>query len=460
MSDLSAERSSPHSGKTRRWFAIAWRNFCRLVVKVFYRKFEISGTENIPDNVGIIFCANHVNALADAVVLQAATEKAIRPLARSGLFENRLFKPLLDMIGAVPIYRRKDKDSDVSRNEDSFRRVYELLGENQALIIFPEGQSHDAPHLSELKTGAARMALGAIEVNGVAPVVLPVGLTFTGKGKFRSGVLVQFGEPVDLSIPEKMDNYDAVHLITDRIKEGLTEVTLNAESWEDINLMGRLEQFFALRHGKYHHRSLKQRFRTLQRLIEAQHLLRVHEPDRVRSLITHLKNFERLCRYCGVRDYHLTIKYQPALIGIYIVRTVFILIVALPVGLWGVINSIIPFELTRHLAKKIAKGTDQYDTTKMLLGMLLFTVFWGLQIFFVFKQFGLEWAMAYLISLMIGAAVALRMRGENKRIRENLKVFFIFLRKRQLKEYLQNKQHELEVELAKLVRIANRLSVT
>jgi 1-acyl-sn-glycerol-3-phosphate acyltransferase len=40
---------------------------------------------------GIILCANHVNALADAVVLQAATTKAIRPLARSGLFDSNLF---------------------------------------------------------------------------------------------------------------------------------------------------------------------------------------------------------------------------------------------------------------------------------------------------------------------------------------------------------------------------------
>jgi len=446
--------------KTHPWFNKIWWNFCRLIVKSFYRKFEVGGLDNIPDNAGIIFCANHVNALADAVVLQAATKKAIHPLARSGLFKNRLFKPLLEMIGAVPIYRRKDPEADVSRNEDSFRRVYELLAENQTLIIFPEGQSHDAPHLTELKTGAARMALGAIEENGVAPVVLPVGLTFTGKGKFRSDVLVQFGEAVDLSVPEGMDSYDAVHLITDRIRESLAEVTLNAESWEDINLLDRLEQFFALRHGKYHQRSLKQRFRALQRLIEAQNLLRVHEPDRVRSLVTQLKNFERLCSYCGVRDYHLTIKYQPALIGLYVIRTLFILVVALPVALWGIVNSIIPFMLTRHLSRLIAKGANQYDTTKILLGLLFFSFFWGLQIFVMYREFGLKWALVYAFSLMIGVAVALKMRGENKRIRENLKVFFIFLRKRQLKEYLQSKQHELEVELAKMVRIANRLSIS
>ncbi len=446
--------------ESHRWFSRIWRGFCRLVVRVFYREFEVGGEDNVPDDTGIIFCANHVNALADAVVLQAATKKMIRPLARSGLFKNPFFKPLLEMIGAVPIYRRKDPDADVSRNEDSFRRCYELLAANQTLIIFPEGQSHDVPHLTELKTGAARMALGALEANGCAPVVIPVGLTFTGKGKFRSDVLVQFGKPVDLSVPGGMDGYDAVHLITDRIRDGLTEVTLNAESWEDIDLMTRLEQFFALRHGKYHHRNLKQRFRALQRLIEAQSLLRVHEPNRVRALITHLKNFERLCKYCGVRDYHLTINYRPALIVLYVIRTLLVLLVALPIALWGIVNSIVPFLLTRHLSKLIAKGTNQYDTTKILLGMLFFSLFWGLQIFVVYRNFGMKWMLIYGLSLVIGAAVALRMRGENRRIRENLRVFFIFMRKHQLKEYLQHKQHELEVELAKLVRIANRLSTT
>jgi 1-acyl-sn-glycerol-3-phosphate acyltransferase len=73
------------------WFERTWQAFCRFVVRVFYRRFEVAGSENLPMGQGIILCANHVNALADAVVLQAATTKAIRPLARSGLFDSNLF---------------------------------------------------------------------------------------------------------------------------------------------------------------------------------------------------------------------------------------------------------------------------------------------------------------------------------------------------------------------------------
>jgi hypothetical protein len=64
----------------------------------------------------------------------------------------------------------------------------------------------------------------------------------------------------------------------------------------------------------------------------------------------------------------------------------------------------------------------------------------------------------YAISLLIGAAVALSLRGEYRRTLENLKVFFLFVRKKDLKSYLETKRHDLEIELAQMVRIAKRLS--
>ena len=77
-----------------------WKRFCRLIVKIFYRRFEVAGLEFIPRDSGLILCANHVNALADAVVLEASIGRQVRPLARSGLFENPLLKLLLKAIGA------------------------------------------------------------------------------------------------------------------------------------------------------------------------------------------------------------------------------------------------------------------------------------------------------------------------------------------------------------------------
>lgn len=440
------------------WFEKIWQAFCRFLVKVFYRRFEVSGVDNLPEKQGIILCANHVNALADAVVLQAATRKAIRPLARSGLFENPLLKPILRRIGAVPIFRRGDPGVDTNKNIDAFSQCYELLAKGETLIIFPEGQSHDVPQLTELKTGAARMALETIQATGSEPAVIPVGLTFPEKGKFRSAVLVQFGVPISLTFAAENRQEQNVIELTQRIRSGLESITLNAGSWEEISLVARVENFFAFRHGKYHHRNLQQRFRTQQRLIDAQRLLRSYEPDKVRAIITQLKQFEKICRHCGVKDYQLSIDYRPTLIGLYLVRMIWMLMIVFPVALWGIINGYIPYTLTKRLARRFAKGTNQYDTTKMILGLSFFTLAWGMQIFLVFHYLGWRWMLLYIVSLIVGTTVALLVRGEKQRILENVRVFLLFLRKRDLKTYLRNKRQELEKELARMVRIANRLS--
>jgi 1-acyl-sn-glycerol-3-phosphate acyltransferase len=442
---------------SRAGFLHTWQRFCRLVVRIFYRKFEITGIENIPDDVGLLFCANHVNALVDVVVLQAATSKSLRPLARSGLFLNPFLKPILNLIGAVPIYRRNDPGTDTTQNQDSFVRCYELLAQHETIIIFPEGQSHSDPHINKLKTGAARIALGAIENNPQAPIVLPVGLTFSRKGKFRSDVLVQFGTAVDLTTTDNADHFESVELITDRIKQELAKVTLNAESWEDIYLISRLEKFFALRRGKYRKEQLKERFHALQRLIDAQRILRIYEPDKVRTLVHQLRGFERLCKCCGIRDYHLTIKYKPLLVAVYIIRLTVLLLIGLPIATWGMINNFIPYQLTRDVAKRIAKGPDQYDTANVSFGMLFFLVFWIAQTYIVHKYFGMTWSLIYLLSVILSAPFALKLRKEYHIILDNVKIFFLFMRKKQLREYLETKRKEIEVELAKLLRIVKRL---
>jgi 1-acyl-sn-glycerol-3-phosphate acyltransferase len=447
------------SGATRlTWFERAWQGFCRLVVRIFYRRFEVVGIERLPADQGIILCANHVNALADAVVLQAATRKVIRPLARSGLFDNPFLKPVLDLIGAVPIYRRGDPGVDVGNNRTTFERCYQLLAEGEALIIFPEGQSHDVPRLTALKTGAARLALETIQVTGKEPAVIPVGLTFPEKGQFRSAALVQFGRPVDLNLPAGEGDEQSVIELTERIRGGIEALTLNAESWDEVNLITRVERFFAFRHGKYRRRNLQQRLRAQQRLIDAQRLLREYEPDRVRALIIQLKQFEKICSYCGVKDYQLEIEYRPTLIVLYLMRVVWMLLVVFPVVIWGVFNGYLPYQLTKRLSRRFARGTNQYDTTKMVLGLILFTAFWLVQSYLVYHFFGLMWMLGYILTLIVSSLVALMVRGEMRRIRENVRVFLLFLRRRELKSYLRQKRQELEKELARMVRIANRLS--
>ncbi len=435
-----------------------WRHFCSLVVKVFYRQFEIVGADRVPEDKGVILCANHVNALADPVIVQASTPKLVRPLARSGLFDKPLLGHWLRMIGAVPIYRPGDKGSSVLKNKDSFARCYALLAENQTIIIFPEGQSHSDSHLHRLKSGAARLTLGALEANDMLPAVVPVGLNFTRKGHFRGDVLVNYGAPIDLELPAGLSPRQTVREVNKRITEGLQAVTLNADTWEEVDLVRRLEKFFALRQGKLRKASLSQRFSALQRLIDGQQLLREHEPEQVRNVIQKLHAYERLCQRLGIKDYHLTLKYRPWFLFVHSMRILITVIIGLPMVIFAVLNSGLPYYLTGFLVPRVAKGQDQFDTSKIVIGGLLFTFFWGIQTFGIYHWLGLRWMLIYIAALLVSAAFAIRTQHRYTQILEDIRVFIMLVRKTKLKDYLLEKRREIEVTLAKLVRMAKKLA--
>lgn len=437
-----------------------WRLLCRWLVRTFYSQAEVTGQENVPPTGPLLFCANHVNALVDAVVVQAGQERPIHPLARSGLFRSPLLRPLLAMIQAVPIYRRRTDSNKVadsknvgqSRNQDSFERCYEYLAKGRALLIFPEGQSHSDPSLRPLKTGAARLAAGFEERHGERPTIIPVGLIFPQKGRFRSEVLVQFGPPVPLPAMEDKDQEARIRAWTDAIGEGLAGVTLNVDSWEDLELLQLLHDFFDLR-GRGRRSSLEQRFRTLQWLIETQRWLRITHPTQVALVTARLRRFGELCRQYGVEDYHLSLRYRPWVIVRFLLRALAFAIFVVPPALWGFLNAALPYYATRWISQRTARGRDQYDTAGMLFGLFFFLTCWSAQVFGVSWFWGNEAAIAYALSLPIAAGIALKLGRERRRVAEHVRVFWLFLRKERLKSYLQVKRSELEIDLARLSRL-------
>ena len=433
------------------------------MVRVFYRRVESTGTERVPPSGPLVVCANHASALADAVLLQALSPRPLHPLARAGLFDNPLLRPALAVQGAVPIHRPQDQGSDPSRNAASFERCFALLGTGEALLVFPEGQSHSDPRLRPLRTGAARIALGAAERGQATPLLVPVGLTFTEKGRFRSKVLVQFGPPLEPRRQPGEDPDAAVRRLTAEVQAALAALTLNVDSIEDLELVERLQRFFALRRGRHELRSsLAHRFRALQRLIAAHRRLRQAAPERVHGLVQRLGRFERLCRRYGVKDYQLDVHYTPGVVVRFTVRSLLFLAVVFPLALWGTLNSALPFLLTRHLSRRLSHGIDQYDSAKMLLGLGFFSLFWGAQSAAVWLLRGTEAALVYAASIAATAMVALAVRHERQRIWENARAFllFFFRRRRELHRYLLARREEIERELAQLARVARRGAAT
>jgi glycerol-3-phosphate O-acyltransferase / dihydroxyacetone phosphate acyltransferase len=203
-----------------------------LGVRAYYR-VTISGGR-LPDEGPVLVVANHHNSLVDPALVVVAAGRTVRFLAKAPLFQDKVIGWLVAAVGSVPVYRQQDDPTKLAQNADSFRDVHAALAEGHAVGIFPEGITHSASHLAPLKTGAARIALGAAQRMGRAFPIVAMGLVFRDRDAFRSEAHAIIGEPFDWDdLAQAGQTRAAVRELTQRIERAMRAVTLNLEKWED-----------------------------------------------------------------------------------------------------------------------------------------------------------------------------------------------------------------------------------
>jgi 1-acyl-sn-glycerol-3-phosphate acyltransferase len=211
------------------------------LVRVFFSDLEVTGGARVPAGGPTILVANHYNGLVDGLVLIAVLGRYPRFLGKSTLWKIAPIRPLLALAGVIPIYRAADVrrgpggasgTERAKRNEESFARCRQLLASGAMVAVFPEGISHDEPRVQELRTGAARIALGAAGDDGTPGVVIvPAGLVYDDKSRFRSRALVRIGtpRPVDPAVPGyRSDGPASVHALTAQVAADLGAVADDA----------------------------------------------------------------------------------------------------------------------------------------------------------------------------------------------------------------------------------------
>ncbi|HEV2880032.1 MAG TPA: lysophospholipid acyltransferase family protein [Pyrinomonadaceae bacterium] len=232
-----------------------------IALRLFFRRIEIGGARYVPPDEPLIFVSNHPNGLIDPALIFCALPRRISFLAKSTLFRIPVIKFLVNAVESLPLYRRVDTDEDLSKNRLTFEQCHALLGQNRCIALFPEGVSHNATRLMPVKTGAARIALGAISVaqpatgEGYATTplrtlkIVPVGLYYTSKTSFRSEALIRFGVPIEARAV-RLDAQgepprEAVKELSSRIEESLLEVTLNVEDDEELEVVSKAQELFS-----------------------------------------------------------------------------------------------------------------------------------------------------------------------------------------------------------------------
>lgn len=352
---------------------------------VFFR-VERRG-EPIPDGP-VLVVANHPNSLLDPLVVFRTAGRPTRPLAKAPLFDQKFVGFMLRALGGLPVYRRQDDDAQMHRNEDTFRKAIDALQEGSAVQIFPEGITHSEPSLAPLRTGAARIALAAEAERDwqLGLRIVPIGLTYRHKTRFRGSALACTGTPI--TVAEWKDAWEAdpqaaARELTDTIRARLEDVTLNLSRTEDEGLVETAERIWTRAKGLAGWRErdpLADRLPRLRAFAHGLGWLRLHEPERHDALVRQVRRYRALLERLGVEDGDVPPRYTAGQVARYVLFEGLPLLLGLPFALVGAVLWYPVWIAPRFAVSRIRPEHTAISTYKLVTGFFAAPLLWAILI--------------------------------------------------------------------------------
>ena len=415
-----------------------------------YYRVRVEGGR-VPEDGPVLLVANHTNSLIDPAMMVVAAGRTVRFLAKAPLFNHKLIGWLVRAVGSVPVYRGADDPKLVSQNFESFRDVHAALADGYAIAIFPEGTSHSASHLQPLKTGAARIALGAAERTGRAFPIVPLGLVFRDRRTFRSSAHVIVGVSCawdDLAKRGPRDK-EAVRELMRRIETSMLEVTLNLHDWRDAQIVRCAERVWTAEFGP--EAGPAPEISRLKQATDALGRLRLGADPAWRSVARELRAHDRVLQRLGLTPATLPANVSSSDATRWVLRRLPLLLV-LPLAVLGLALFWLPRELTGWAASRAsrAEGEDTVPTFRVLYGMVIFTVWFLALALAASFTLGALGGLAVFLSLPLIGFGALFV-GESRRFSwVALRRFFVLRGQRDRIARLRQRQRRLANRLREL----------
>jgi glycerol-3-phosphate O-acyltransferase/dihydroxyacetone phosphate acyltransferase len=299
----------------------------------------------------------------------------------------------------------KPDDGGRSANDQMFSSTYDALADGELVTIFPEGITVDDPSIAHIKTGSARIALGA-RASGVAGLrLISAGIHYENKAALRSDVFIDVGWEIDLDAeignyaadgePQDASNREAVRALTDDMERRLRRAAPDFEDWATAHSLSKAAGV-ALRDPIARDAQVGHADRErLARLLDD---ASAGDQQRVESAMsTYQDDLDAM----GFDDS----MFVAGLDGIqqftwYIFRTLLIGFLLLPFALVGAVINWIPMAVVWLIGRlKVADAV--MATIKPLGGLLVFVLTWGAWCFWGWSRSGLEGVAAILLLLPV-----------------------------------------------------------
>ena len=348
----------------------------------FYDVTRVTNGKNVDGPLLVV--ANHPNSGIDPILVQSIMDRDLRFLAKSTLFKKPVLKTVLRKANALPAYRSQD-GSDTTKNQSTFTEVNAALHEGSAVAVFPEGVSHNETNMVKLKTGTARMALAAYN-DGVHDLrILPVGLHYFNKERWRSNAAVTVGRVINLSewiesdeLTHDPHSHDAAVALTTLIDERIREVTVNANNEDELEAA----QFVAEASG----RGLRYGLAFVEEKTET-------SPAFVRRVELLRKKMDRV----GASPKDMTGGTRSGPIRLHVAVDLLTTAVEAPSAFVGAVSYAPAFHATHWIYNLIGKRGAGGASVKIGAGFVTYPV-WATILIWTLKKLGMHGAVAFALA--------------------------------------------------------------
>lgn len=274
------------------------RPFVDRHLKRSFRRYEVVGKENIPQNAACIFAANHTNTLMDALVLLSMSREKKVFIARGDIFKKPFIAKIMHFLRILPIYRIRDGYKSVKdNNAEIIEKATDVIHDEVKLFLYPEAAHRTKHSLRQLSKGIFHIAFKADEDFGhEKPVyIIPIGIEYGDYFRYRSTALINIGEAINVTefVNQNKDENEAV--VMNKLRESLTEklskqisfIPDNEENYEAIWEMTKMKSKFRL------YEPLTERLERNQKTIKEILEWKEREPEKAKETFERVNKFTK-----------------------------------------------------------------------------------------------------------------------------------------------------------------------
>lgn len=422
-----------------------------LGIRLYYKEVRIKNKSNLKTEGPLIIIANHPNTLMDAWMIGNVCQQPIHYMAKATLFEGKLKMTLLRSLNMIPINRVGEGKVDGVSNQDSFQACYDILEKGKTLVVFPEGTSFQERHLRQLKSGTARIALEAERRNQgkLGLTVLPIGLNYSQAEKFRSGVLVNVGQPIPVKdyLKEYEENSGkGARKLTEQFRIRLEQVLVNSDNKDEEKMVDRLAAILRSRYTKEGMENVEDEMSFLKKIRDRLDDYKVTEAwktDEIRLLV---ENIEWETQKWDIRADFLDRRFRSRMFFRQMIFSAVFLVIGLPLLLFGMMHNFVQYKLTDFLIPKLTKDIEYYAPLAVLLGLVLYPLFYYgcIELVNIFIPLTFWKWLIYFISMPLSGLFAFFFFRYLKHIGYKWKYIFLMIRQKEVMISLKEKRATLK----------------